>query len=222
MTTLPLRHLNSHLFLELAEGLWMHDTGAPASFGDARTLRLASQEFDIAGDYMGLNAAKLSELVGIDCRGLLGADVLGCFDQIIDLPGGRLTLDSGELEHPGHAIELEEFMGIPIIPVTVAGETFCLFFDTGAQVSYLQDDVLDTFPSAGIMQDFYPGFGEFETPTHHVPITLGSLTETLRCGRLPGLFGMSLMMADAQGILGNAILHGRTAGYFPRRGMLCL
>jgi hypothetical protein len=29
-------------------------------------------------------------------------------------------------------------------------------------------------------------------------------------------------MADAQGILGNAILHGRTAGYFPRRGILCL
>jgi hypothetical protein len=33
---------------------------------------------------------------------------------------------------------------------------------------------------------------------------------------------MSLMMADAQGILGNAILHGRTAGYFPRRGILSL
>jgi len=54
---------------------------------------------------------------------LLGADVLACFDQMIDLPGGRLTLDSGELEHPGHAIELEEFMGIPFIPVTVAGWT---------------------------------------------------------------------------------------------------
>ncbi len=38
MTTLPLHHLNSHLFLELADGLWMHDTGAPASFGDARNL----------------------------------------------------------------------------------------------------------------------------------------------------------------------------------------
>lgn len=113
-------------------------------------------------------------------------------------------------------------MGIPIIPVTIAGETFRLFFDTGAQVSYLQDDALDTFPSAGVMQDFYPGFGEFETETHHVPISLGSLTETLRCGRLPGLLGMSLMMADAQGILGNAILHGRTAGYFPRRGILSL
>jgi len=219
---LPLRHLNSHLFLELADGLWMHDTGAPASFGDARTLRLAGQEFDIAGDYMGLNATKLSELQGVECRGLLGADVLGCFDQIIDLSGGRLTLDSGELEHPGHAIELEEFMGIPIIPVMIAGETFRLFFDTGAQVSYLQDDVLDTFPSAGAMQDFYPGFGEFETSTHHVPISLGPLTETLRCGRLPGLLGMSLMMADAQGVLGNAILEGRTVGYFPRRGILLL
>jgi len=47
---------------------------------------------------------------------------------------------------------------IPIIPVTIAGEAFRLFFNTGAQVSYLQDDLLDTFPSAGVMQDFYPGF----------------------------------------------------------------
>jgi hypothetical protein len=186
--------------------------------------------------------AELQKRVSVDCRGLLGADVLGCFDQIIDLPGGRLTLDAGELEHPGHAIELEEFMGIPILPVTVAGETFRLFFDTGAQVSYLQDDVLDRFPSAGVMRDFYPGFGVFEKETHNVPISLGPLvdlscacsfalptrtsafpeTVTLRFGRLPGLLGMSLMMADAQGILGNAILHGRTAGYFPRRGILSL
>jgi hypothetical protein len=72
------------------------------------------------------------------------------------------------------------------------------------------------------MLDFYPGFGEFETATHHVPVSLGSLSETLRCGCLPGLLGMSLMMADTQGILGNAILYGRTAGYFPRRGILSL
>jgi hypothetical protein len=98
-------------------------------------------------------------------------------------------------------------MGIPIIPVTVAGETFRLFFDTGTQVSYLQDDVLDTFASAGVMRDFYPGFGVFETETHNVPISLGPLvdlscacsfalptrtsafpeTVTLRFGRLPGL-----------------------------------
>ena len=41
-----------------------------------------------------------------------------------------------------------------------------MFFDTGAQISYLQDDVLDTFPSAGPVTDFYPGVGQFQTETH--------------------------------------------------------
>ncbi len=220
MTTLPLRHTNSHLFLELSDGLWMHDTGAPASFGRLPSLRIHDQEFAIPDNYMGLNAQTLSELVGVDCQGLLGADVLGAFDQLIDLPGGNLTLSTGELSHSGESLKLEEFMGIPIVSAMVAGETFRLFFDTGAQVSYLQNDVIESFPPAGTMEDFYPGFGRFETATHMVPYVLGSRSHTFRSGRLPGLLGMSLMMADADGILGNTLLEERPVGYFPRRGIL--
>jgi hypothetical protein len=55
-----------------------------------------------------------------------------------------------------------------------------------------------------------------------VPFALGHGIHTLRCGQLPGLLGMSLMMADVQGILGNAILERKTVGYFPRRNMLSL
>jgi hypothetical protein len=153
---------------------------------------------------------------------LLGADVLSAFDQVIDLPGGRLILSSDELEHSGERLELDEFMGIPIISATVSGQPFRMFFDTGAQVSYLQDERLDAFPNAGMLEDFYPGFGQFETETHMVPSALGHGIHTLRCGQLPGLLGMSLMMADVQGILGNAILERKTVGYFPRRNMLSL
>ena len=222
MIVLSLRHLNSHLFLELADGLWMHDTGAPASFGGSPSLRILDQDFGIPDDYMGLNARELSELVGVDCRGLLGADVLGAFDQIIDVPAGRLTLSTEPIEHSGNAVVLEEFMGIPIISPSVNGEQFRLFFDTGAQVSYLQDDLLASFPEAGMLEDFYPGFGKFETMTHLVPFRLASTDRTFRCGRLPGLLGLSLMMADTQGILGNAILESVPVGYFPRRGVLSL
>ena len=112
--------------------------------------------------------------------------------------------------------------GIPIISPSVNGEQFRLFFVTGAQVSYLQDDLLASFPEAGMLEDFYPGFGKFETMTHLVPFRLASTDRTFRCGRLPGLLGLSLMMADTQGILGNAILESGPVGYFPRRGVLSL
>jgi hypothetical protein len=220
MTIFPLHHLNSHLFLELDDGLWLHDTGAPSSFGRRRSIELLGQAFAAEESYMGLDAALLSEAVGIECRGLLGADILGTFDQIIDLPNARLTLAEEDLEHRGHLIRLDDFMGIPIISATVADEPFRMFFDTGAQISYLQDDVIESFPASGAMDDFYPGFGQFVTETHLARFVIGGETQALRCGRLPGLLGMSLMMADVQGILGNAILEGRSVGYFPRRKLL--
>jgi hypothetical protein len=222
MKTIPLIHRNSHLFIELDDGLWLHDTGAPSSFGTRQSLELLGINFPIDKSYMGQDAAFLSEAVGVDCKGLLGADVLSAFDQILDVPGGCLTLSTDELEHSGETLLIEDFMGIPILSVNVAGEPFRMFFDTGAQVSYLQDDLLETFPSAGLLEDFYPGFGKFETDTHTVPFTLGPETHALRCGQLPGLLGMSLMMADVQGILGNAILENRTVGYFPRRNLFSL
>ena len=222
MESLPLAYRNSHLFLQLEDGLWLYDTGAPASFGDPAALRLLGQNFEIPDGYMGLNAAGLSGAVDVDCLGLLGADVINAFDQILDVAGGRLTISEGELRHPGEVLGLDEFMGIPIVSATVAGEPFRLFFDTGAQLSYLQDDLIEKYPSAGLMEDFYPGCGRFETETHMVVINLGSQTHTLRCGQLPGLLGMSLKMADTAGILGNSILQDRTVGYFPRRSMLSL
>jgi hypothetical protein len=96
------------------------------------------------------------------------------------------------------------------------GRTTGLFFDTGAQISYFQDESLSTYPSAGELTDFYPGFGQFQTDTYNVPIRIGSEQFTIRCGKLPGLLGMSLAMADVQGILGNQILLDRRVGYFPR------
>ena len=97
-----------------------------------------------------------------------------------------------------------------------------MFFDTGAQISYLQDEMLSSFPNAGEMTDFYPGIGQFQTNTHNINLVAGESTFTVRSGRLPDLLGMTLMMAGTQGILGNQILYDRRVGYFPRRKKLVL
>jgi hypothetical protein len=222
MKTLPLIDQNAHLFVEIEGSLWLHDTGAPSSFGIWPSLELLGKRFAIDDSYMGLDAAFLSEAVGVECKGLLGADVLGEFDQIIDLPGGCLTLSTEDLEHPGQTLEIEAFMDIPILSAAVAGETFRMFFDTGAQVSYLQDGLIESYPDAGMLEDFYPGFGKFDTETHAVPFNLGREMLSLRCGQLPALLGMSLMMADVSGILGNEIFKNRSIGYFPRRKLVSL
>ena len=113
-------------------------------------------------------------------------------------------------------------MGIPIVTAGISGHEFQMFLDTGAQISYLQDEILETFPKSGSLTDFYPGFGTFETETYSAKVTLGNVQFSLRCGTLPQLLGMTLMMGGTQGILGNDIFRDRKIGYFPRRGLLVI
>lgn len=222
MTTLPLSLKDGHLFVEMEGGRWLFDTGAPTSFGDAQSIAVAGERFTISSSYMGLSATTLSRFVGVDCIGLLGADILGCFDHIIDCSNGALTISTAELPHSGQSVHLDEFMGIPIVTARIGGSDYRMFFDTGAQVSYFQDESLATYPVVGTIVDFYPGVGQFQTETHEVPVSLGEVAFALRCGTLPSVLGMTLMMAGTAGIVGNAILASRTVGYFPRRKALCL
>ncbi len=223
MATMPLHSRDGHLFVEVDGELWVLDTGAPSSFAARGTVTFAGETFDVGRSFLGLDAAALSDFVGVECAGLLGADVLGRFDFILDAPAGTLEASTSDLELSGVAIPLDEFMGIPIVSARVRGRDYRLFFDTGAQISYLQDDEMrSAFPAAGTITDFYPGMGRFETDTHMVDVVLGELEVCLRCGALPGLLGMTLMMAGTQGIIGNEVLRERRAGYFPRKGMLVL
>lgn len=222
MITLPLIIKHGHLFVEIEGHLWLFDTGAPTSFGSVERLQIADEGFSFSSSYFGLTALTLSQYVGVECSGLLGADILNRFDHIVDTKGAKLTVSTAELSHDGQRVHLDEFMGIPIVTASVGGSEYRMFFDTGAQISYFQEDSLADFPPAGSVTDFYPGVGQFQTDTHEVPIFLGEISFLLRCGCLPGLLGATLMMADTQGIIGNQVLIDRVAGFFPRRGILCL
>lgn len=222
MTILPIIFNHGHLLVKLEGHLWLFDTGAPASFGASRSLDIAGEKFSLGTSYLGLTAETLSQFVGVPCVGLLGADVLSRFDHLFDTTGGSLTVSTAEIAHGGQTVRLDEFMGIPIVTARLNGRDYRMFFDTGAQLSYFQEESLAEFPSAGSVTDFYPGVGQFETDTHEVPVTLGGVAFALRCGSLPGLLGATLMMAGTQGIVGNQVLTDRIVGFFPRRGMLCL
>lgn len=222
MTTLPLIFDHGHLFVEMQGNLWLLDTGAPGSFGTGGTLLIDGARFSVNPSHFGLTSATLTQHVGVECSGLLGADILGRFDHILDAMGGRITLSVSELSHDGQKINLDEFMGIPIVNARIGGTDYRMFFDTGAQISYFQGESLAGFPSAGSVTDFYPGFGQFQTETHEVPISIGGISFIVRCGRLPGRLGTALMMAGTKGIIGNQLLTDRIAGFFPRRRVLCL
>ncbi len=221
MITLPLRLSAGHLFAHVEEQDWLLDTGAPLSFGDA-PFSLGGQTHRPAHSYLGLDAAGLSRLVGEPVAGLLAMDVIGRFDLIIDVSGGRLTLADVPLDLSGTAIGLESAMGVPVLEARAAGSPVRLAFDTGAQLSYVPAAALAASPRTGRAEDFYPGMGRFETDVHDVRVELGPIVLQLRAGRLPDLLQGLLVMLRIDGVLGNEPLRPRPALLAMRRRLLVL
>ena len=220
MQNLPLVRLSCHLLVSIGGRHWLLDTGSPESFGDIAEVSLDGKTFAIAADYMGLTASQLSGYLGHTIAGLLGADVLNSVDVVIHVDSGIATVSNEEIELQGEIHVMQEFMSIPIIDVKVGDQNHRMFFDTGAQISYFQNDSLDQFPERGVLDDFFPGMGEFQTDTYDVPMGIGSTEFLLRCGSLPGLMGMALTVAGTEGIVGNEVCVGRVIGYFARRSEL--
>ncbi len=222
MLTLPLKFETGHLYVLLDEREWLFDTGSPTSFGAVESLSLDGEEFKVPTAYMGMDAEQLAAFAGHATCGLLGADTINQFNVLIDIEKQEISFSKAEISLEGTALALDHFMGIPLIDIEVGDESYRMFFDTGAQVSYFQHRSLASFPPAGKVTDFYPGYGEFETETHKLEARIGGQSVTLRCGSLPKMLAAGLMMGGAKGILGNEILPGRVAGYFPQSKQLVL
>ena len=109
------------------------------------------------------------------------------------------------LEVEGERLEVSDLLGVPIVEATVRGHARRLFFDTGAKLSYANDEIVAGLASTGRERDFYPGFGTFETDVYDVPVVLGGIEATVPCGVLPPLLRLVLLMGGAHGILGTAI-----------------
>lgn len=222
MPSYPLEFTAGHLFIELGGRRWLIDTGSPQSFGAAPNVHLAGHSFPVTEEYGGLTSERLSALVGVECHGLLGVDVLDHLDLVFRVGEGKVEVSGEDLALAGVELPLTEFLGIPVLKVNVRDQQVPCFFDTGAQISYLQESLRTGFPDAGVFDDFLPGFGEFTTSTRLIRLTIGGLPQTIRAGTPPRPLAATLMMAGVQGVVGNEIMKDRTLGYFPRRERLVL
>ena len=213
---------NNHLYVEIDGALWVYDTGADTSFGNRSTGLLGPKE-DVADLYAGqFSAADISGFLGETVAGIIGADIINRYDHIIDLKANRLTVSDCDLTSEGFVQPLEFFMGVPMLKANIGGTSHSLFFDTGAQISYFQGTAPADAVDAEDLEDFFPMVGAFRTQTKHIKVGLNGLSHMLRCGKLPGMMGMALSMANVSGILGNEVMRGRVTAFYPRRQQLVL
>jgi len=222
MTQNKLKYEEGHLFATIDDKEWLIDTGAPQSFGRVASIIINEQKFDVSRNYAGLTSKKLSQYIEHDCTGLLGVDILNNFDIVFDVMNKTITWDRNDIDVDGICMPISDFMGIPIVDVHINEKKFSMFFDTGAKISYIQDDIIETYPKSGIIDDFYPGFGTFQTQRYRVELDILDTQHTLQCGMLPDILGMTLKIGGTDGILGNQLFLDHVVSYHPGKKQICL
>ncbi|CAF4877260.1 unnamed protein product [Rotaria socialis] len=99
-------------------------------------------------------------------------------------------IDSGSPFSSGLFITV---MGIPIITLNSIQEDKRIFFDIGATLSYLSQD-LRIGTSTGDMNHFDPTLGSFTANVYKIDVALSRTVETLTFGSLPYSMRMPLWL----------------------------
>ena len=213
---IPLEIRHGHLLAQIEGGIWVIDTGSPMTFG-SEPLQLNGRQHPVPNALLGLDAESLSDNIGIEVAGLIGADRLNQFDHLFDLSAGQWSVSEAELKCDGVALALQSIQGVPLLEIQAFGVSQRVFLDTGAQLSYLNHPRLDQGEPAGEFEDFHPLAGQFRVQTYQTTLIVGGQELACRCGALPPALARVVAGAGASGILGVDLLRGRFSGYFPRR-----
>ena len=150
------------------------DTGAPGSFVAGGRVTLLGTSHNVATSFMGLDAPGLAALVGRQVDGLLGMDILGRVDMLLDAPRGLVTFSDEPIEMVSEPLPIDDVLGVPVVEARINGRPARMFFDTGASLGYLRNVAMYDGVPAGQVDDFYPGLGRFTTDTWRVDSRIGA------------------------------------------------
>ncbi len=178
------------------------DTGASSTIHASDSLNFCSEIFDCTTNYMGLTVSKISNMLGAEITTLLGVDILSDYKILLDYKNQVIEFSKQEIDIVGIQTDISNFMGIPIIEMSIDSQKLKFFLDTGAKLSYLSDSLTHNFKSIGRDEDFYPGVGKFETKCYEIPTTFGDNKFVVKYGNLPTLLQMTLMLSGTDGIIG--------------------
>lgn len=210
-TEFPLKSEKGLLFAIIDEKRALLDTGAPTTFGHSDDLEICGNSHFVHDNYIRRTAEELTRTVGIEIDFLLGTDILAAYFITFDLENSTITFDTEHLvDGAGEVIPTRDVVGIPIIELEVKGEVVPLFFDTGASLSYIDRSISRGHTGCGVVEDFYPELGYFNTQTYTLPYRFGSHEFDEKFGNLPDeLEGLMDLGGGVSGVLGNSLCsHG--------------
>jgi len=202
MKQFQIQLFKGHPIINEGENRILIDTGAPTTIHASDSLNFYSERYGCSTNYMGLTVSKISDMLETEITTLLGADILSDYRILLDYQNQVIEFSKQEINIDGTQTDISNFMGIPIIKMTVDNQELKFFLDTGAKLSYLSDSLTSNYKSIGTDEDFYPGVGKFQTECFEIPTVFGDNKFIVKYGNLPKLLQMTLMLGGTDGIIG--------------------
>ena len=201
------RDVNGHILFNFNSQSILLDTGSPISMGKGQ-FELAGLSYDLQNDYMGIDNKVISKYLDEDFDMLLGMDILQNYDLKVDPIQKRIEIANNIPVKAGiPSLKIQQIMSIPVINIDIDHITHKLVFDTGARLSYIRSDFIGDSESVGILEDFYPGIGEFETDIFLKEIGLFDENLSFEFGVLPDELEILLQLIGVNGIIGTYLLN---------------
>ena len=202
MKQFQIQLFKGHPIINDGENIILVDTGSPVTINLSDSLSFCSDIYNCSNNYMGLSISQISEMLGMKITTLLGIDILSKYKILIDYQNLQMIFNKSDIDIDGTSVNISNFMGIPIIEMNINNLPLKFFLDTGAKLSYLSEDFTRNFDSIGVEEDFYPGFGNFQTNCFEIPTYFDNNKFNVKYGNLPPLLKMTLMLGGVDGILG--------------------
>jgi len=220
MHTYKIHDFDGPLTIELNGELWIIDTGSPWTMGPVTSVSFGGEVFPVQQRGWANIFNSVRDGFGLEVDGLMGNDTLNQLDLLIDLPSKTVVAATEELTHQGTEIPLDFGIGAPVFRANFDGFPQRAIFDTGAHISYVDQDLFPADIETTRMADHSPIIGPFATDVCTLLTGIAGKTLPIRCGTLPpGLDGV-FAQADVRAVLGLDFCKYGTVGYFPRRNVM--
>ena len=201
----PLEVVSGHLIAVMGETRAFLDTGAPISIGRGR-LSVLGQDVNLRPALANVTPEYLSEKIGTRVDALLGTDVLARYYFDVDIDRATCTFTRSPSRVRGRRIPVTQFLKTPIVQATIAGRPVRLIVDTGAQLGYLTEALVQGCERLEPRRDFHPLLGEFTVDVYRVPMEVGGFGASLPFGVATPAIRQMLEVSGTDGIIGTDLL----------------
>lgn len=193
-------------FIEENENIIFIDTGAPLTIHKTNELIFNSKTYQCVTSFFGSTVDSLSKLVGKNFTTLLGMDILSNYYVLFDYKNKIVKFSEDEINIDGKEakfIRTYFFMmeiTVPLVEFKIDNVPLKFHIDTGAKISYLQEEITRKYTDIGIKEDYHPAYGKFSTKCYKILTSIDGEEFWVKFGNLPDM--LNYFLGNADGIIG--------------------